>query len=67
MQSMRGPNPPPPRFGSVSAAKKKVYIIIRVYNLGQENMGVRLYVDPEALRQSGELMFTAESYTVAPA
>jgi len=57
MQSMHGPD---------DVTKKEVYIIIRVYNLGQANMGVRLYVDPEGLRQRGELNFTAESYTVAP-
>ncbi|KAK4695759.1 hypothetical protein P7C71_g2041, partial [Lecanoromycetidae sp. Uapishka_2] len=45
----------------------EVYIILRVFNLGQENMGMRLYVDPANLERNGELIFEAESYTVKPA
>lgn len=45
----------------------EVYIILRVFNLGKSNMGMRLYVDPATMADSGELIFEAESYTVAPA
>ena len=42
----------------------EVYIILRVFNLGQENMGMRVYVDPA---RNGELVFEADSFTVKPA
>jgi hypothetical protein len=36
----------------------QIYLIARVYNLGQDNMSLRVYNDPT------ELTFTADSYTV---
>ena len=44
----------------------EVYIILRVFNLGQGRIGMRLYVDPETMRRNGELQFAAEQYTVIP-
>lgn len=44
-----------------------IYVIFRVYNLGQDNMGLKIYLDPEALRVSDALKFTAESWSVVPA
>lgn len=43
-----------------------IYVIFRVYNLGKDNMSLRIYVDPDALQRQGELRFTAESYSVIP-
>ncbi|KXH68846.1 hypothetical protein CSAL01_00114 [Colletotrichum salicis] len=43
-----------------------VYAIFRVYNLGQVNMGYKVYLDPERLRSSGQLKFTAETWSVIP-
>ncbi|KAI0385044.1 hypothetical protein F5Y04DRAFT_204258 [Hypomontagnella monticulosa] len=46
--------------------RTKIYVIFRVYNLGQDNMGLRVYFDPESLRLSGQLDFTAETWSVVP-
>ncbi|KAK8133494.1 hypothetical protein PG984_005506 [Apiospora sp. TS-2023a] len=43
-----------------------IYVIFRVFNLGQDNMGLKIYLDPEALRVSEALKFTAESWSVVP-
>jgi hypothetical protein len=43
-----------------------VYIVFRVFNLGQESIGMRLYVDPDVMRARRELLFTAESWTIVP-
>lgn len=43
-----------------------IYVIFRVYNLGKDNMSLRIYVDPDALRRQDVLRFTAESYNVTP-
>jgi hypothetical protein len=45
---------------------QRIYVIIRVFNLGKDNMGMRIYVDPEAMRRTGQLEFTAESWSVIP-
>ena len=44
----------------------EIYLIIRVFNLGKDSMGLRVYFDPESLRKSGELVFTEESWSVVP-
>lgn len=49
-----------------SSPGNEIYVVFRVYNLGKNGMGVKLYVDPESLRQSNELVFTPESYSVRP-
>ena len=51
---------------SPSPTNTEVYIILRVFNLLRENIGLRLYVDPASMEESGELMIEAESYTVKP-
>ena len=43
-----------------------VYVIFRVYNLGQQGMRVKVYVDPEMMRVREELLFTAEGWSVVP-
>ena len=46
---------------------RNIYVILRVFNLGQDDMGMRIYVDPAAMERNGELEFQAETYTVVPA
>lgn len=41
-------------------------MIFRVFNLGSNSIGVKLLVDPEGMRQRGELVFTAETWSVIP-
>lgn len=49
------------------AADVRVYMILRVFNLGKDNMDFRIYMDPESLRVQGLLQFTPETYSVKPA
>ena len=43
-----------------------IYVVFRVFNLGQKSIGMRLYVDPDVIRARKELSFTAESWTIVP-
>lgn len=43
-----------------------IYAIFRVYWLGQDSLGLKIYLDPESLRLSGQLKFKAESWSVVP-
>jgi hypothetical protein len=40
--------------------KATIYAIFRVYWVGQNNMGLQIYLDPESLRRSGRLKFEKE-------
>ena len=44
----------------------EVYIICRVFNLGKDNTGMRLYVHPYLRERQGELIFEPSSYIVTP-
>jgi hypothetical protein len=44
----------------------EVYIIFRVFNLNNDSIDVRLYVDPKGVEEGGILVFTPESYSVLP-
>ena len=44
---------------------RKIYIICRVYNLGRENLNMKIYVDPEA-HSGRSLAFEAHTWTVTP-
>jgi len=46
--------------------KATIYAIFRVYWVGQENMGLEIYLDPESLRRSGRLKFEGEVWSVVP-
>ncbi|KAH8702222.1 hypothetical protein BGW36DRAFT_289384 [Talaromyces proteolyticus] len=48
----------------LTVPESTIYVIFRVYNLGKENMHLRVYVDPESLQQQNYLKFTPESYRV---
>lgn len=52
---------------SAGNAKGNIYVIFRVYYLGQDSMGLEIYVDPEALRIKEQLKFQSEGWTVVPA
>lgn len=43
---------------------EKIYVVFRVYNLGKENLNVRIFVDPEAHRGAGDLLFEEHTWTV---
>jgi hypothetical protein len=43
-----------------------IYVVFRIFNLGQEFIDMRVYVDPDVMRARRELSFTAESWSVAP-
>lgn len=48
-------------------SSNKVYIIFRVYDIGRVgNLGLQIYLDPETLRLSQQLEFTAETWSVKP-
>ncbi|EFW99767.1 hypothetical protein CMQ_85 [Grosmannia clavigera kw1407] len=44
----------------------KVYMIFRVFHLGQQNMGCKIYVDPAAADDCGKLRFTPSTWSVVP-
>jgi hypothetical protein len=35
-----------------------IYVIFRVFNLNDDDVGLKIYVDPTTLGQTGELIFT---------
>lgn len=43
-----------------------IYLVARVSNVDKPNVEVKLYVDPEKLRQEGSLVFTGETWSVVP-
>ncbi|EXL91560.1 hypothetical protein NOF04DRAFT_17789 [Fusarium oxysporum II5] len=56
-------------FGeSVNTAtqRRKVYILFRVHGLESGQVGLRVFIDLEALRKSRDLVFEAQSWTVTP-
>ncbi|KAL7930143.1 hypothetical protein V8C35DRAFT_313668 [Trichoderma chlorosporum] len=46
--------------------ENSVYIIMRVFNVGNGNIGLRVYVDPAELEAREELLFTTETWSVVP-
>jgi hypothetical protein len=47
-----------------SRQTESIYVIFRVFNLGNDSIGLKVLVDPESIRQRGELAFTAETWSV---
>jgi hypothetical protein len=43
---------------------EKIYVIFRVFNLGNDSIGLKVLVDPEGMRLRGELAFTALTWSV---
>lgn len=44
----------------------EIYLIARVFSLGNWGMGLKLYLDPAVLRKERKLEFRADKYTVTP-
>lgn len=47
--------------------RSEIYMILRVFWLNSDNIGMSVYFDPEQLRQDGRLLFTAQTWSVTPA
>jgi len=43
-----------------------IYVVFRIFNLGQESIDMRVYVDPDVMRAKRKLSFIAESWSVVP-
>lgn len=43
-----------------------VYLICRVFNINRDTIGMRVYLDPEQLRQDGQLRFAGQAWSVTP-
>ena len=56
-------NPTPTQTQTETETPPNVYIIFRVFDL-KGKIGLRVYVDPEAVRQHGELDFHIETWAV---
>jgi len=44
-----------------------LYAVFRVFDVGMGYPGIRIYMDPEAMRRTASLVFTAETWSVVPA
>jgi hypothetical protein len=41
-----------------------VYVLVRVFRLEQDNIGLKVFLDPEEARNNGELDFKVQTYVV---
>lgn len=46
--------------------RSEVYMIFRVFWLNSDRIGMRIYFDPEQLRQDGRLVFTGQTWFITP-
>ncbi|KAJ6063689.1 hypothetical protein N7499_012369 [Penicillium canescens] len=44
----------------------EVYMILRVFDIRGDNIGMSVYLDPEQLRLDGGLVFTGETWSIVP-
>lgn len=49
-----------------AAGRDEVYVILRVFRIESGNVGLRVYANPEEARVNGRLVFTGETWSVAP-
>ena len=47
-----------------SRRAEEIYVIFRVFNLRKDSIGLKILVDPESIRQRGELEFTPTTWSV---
>lgn len=47
--------------------RSQIYVVLRVFDLEGPEIGMKIYVDPEKLRQDASLQFTSEQWSVVPA
>ena len=45
----------------------EIYILVRVFNVEREKMGLRIYVDPASAKDRGDLDFVVDTWRVRPA
>lgn len=44
----------------------EAYMILRVFGIQNETIGMSIYMDPEQLRLNGDLVFTGQTWSVVP-
>lgn len=49
-----------------NGTKGEIYLLARVFRLGQADMGLTLYLDPARLRERKELVFLTDTFQVKP-
>jgi hypothetical protein len=57
---LKNTNGPP----SSPTQQHTIYALFRVFNLGTDATGLRIYLDPEEQRRTGRLRFMADKYSV---
>lgn len=43
-----------------------IYVIFRVFNLTNDSIGVRVYVNPDKMKEEEELVFSVDTWSVIP-
>ncbi|KAB8229009.1 uncharacterized protein BDW43DRAFT_289566 [Aspergillus alliaceus] len=51
---------------SGTGGSERIYIIFRVFNIGTNSVAMKVFVDPESMRRSRHLLFTAETWSIVP-
>ncbi len=46
--------------------QESIYVIFRVYDLGQARVGLKIYMDPETMRSKRLLSFREDTWSVTP-
>ncbi|KAH8698523.1 hypothetical protein BGW36DRAFT_376264 [Talaromyces proteolyticus] len=49
-----------------SGQTDSIYVIFRVFDVGKDSMEMKVYVDPETMRERAELLFTAKTWSILP-
>jgi hypothetical protein len=55
------------RSSHTAPNRSEIYMVLRVFWLNSDSIGMCVYFDPEQLRQDGRLLFTAQTWSVTPA
>ena len=50
----------------IGGGKNAVYIVMRVFNLERNRIGLRIFVDPIVAKERGELDFKVDTWKVKP-
>ncbi|KEF63281.1 uncharacterized protein A1O9_01258 [Exophiala aquamarina CBS 119918] len=51
---------------TLEGSPNSIYVVFRVYDLAKDEPGLQVYMDPEAMRRSGGLVFRPETWSVVP-
>lgn len=49
-----------------SETKTEIYIILRVFSLNSDKIGMQVYVDPIRLKDEEKLLFSTQTWSVVP-